>query len=100
MKDKEDVLKVSNLLLAALLECGGARVTAVEFKHRYSEVSLDLTKFSKETLLAKTERLSRVVSRVEDDQEWKHLFTGCILGELEHKYIMLKRRIVKERTRR
>lgn len=91
--------KTSNLLLAAFLECGGAAVVKIDVGHRYSLVYLNLDCLSKDILSNKSDRLSRVVNRVEDVKEWTTLFNGCILGELEDKYYRLKRRIVDERSK-
>ena len=89
----------SNLLLAAFLECGGATITYIKTRDRYSTVYLNLDYLNKDILESKSKRLGRVVSRVEDPSEWMHLFNSCILGEVEDKYLRLKRRIVDERSR-
>ena len=89
----------SNLLLAAFLECGGGAITRIETRSRYSIVHLNLNYLSKDMLASKSDRLSRVIERLEDPSEWTHLFNGCILGEVEDKYLRLKRRIVDERAK-
>ena len=90
-------IQVTNLLLASLLECGGGQVTDIKSKHRYSLVSVNLEHFSKDALAEKVMRLARVIERIESDEELKHLFSASILGELEDKYVRLKRRVVRER---
>ena len=89
----------SNLLLAAFLECGGGAVTKIEIRSRYSLVHLNLNYLSKDLLASKSDRLSRVIERLEDPSEWTHLFNSCLLGEVEDKYLRLKRRIVDERAK-
>ena len=88
----------SNLLLAAFLECGGAVITRIQIGSRYSIVYLNLDYLNKGILENKSNRLGRVVNKVEDPSEWAHLFNSCILGEVEDKYLRLKRRIVDERA--
>ena len=95
----KDALSFTNLLLAAVLECGGAHVNQVRPNRRYSTVDLDLTHFSRDMLVQKISRLLRVIERTEDNQELKHLFSASMLGEVEDKYIRLKRRVVQERER-
>jgi hypothetical protein len=89
----------SNLLLAAFLECGGGTIVHIESRKRYSIIHLNLAYLSKDILVNKSNRLSRVIDRLEDPSEWSHLFNGCILGEVEDKYLRLKRRIVDERSK-
>ncbi len=89
----------SNLLLAAFLECGGATITDIKSRDRYSLVYLNLDYLNKDILVSKSDRLGRVVNRLEDPSEWNHLFNSCILGEVEDKYLRLKRRIVDERSK-
>lgn len=90
-------IKVTNLLLAALLECGGAAVNTIEPSRRFSTVSLDLSHFSREQLVDKLNRLVRVIERAEDPAEFTQLFSASMLGEMEDKYIRLKRRVVARR---
>ena len=90
-------IDITNLLLTSLLECGGAVTENIESKHRYSKITIDLTHFNKNALAQKISRLARVVERIESDEELKHLFSASMLGELEDKYIRLKRRVVQER---
>ena len=90
-------IQVTNLLLASLLECGGGQTVEIKSKHRYSMVSVDLEHFNKDALAEKVLRLARVIERTESDEELKHLFSASMLGELEDKYIRLKRRVVRER---
>ena len=99
MVHKLKSFSTSNLLLAAFLECGGATITKIDTRRRYSIVHLNLDYLSKDILVSKSDRLGRVVSRLEDPSEWNHLFNSCILGEVEDKYLRLKRRIVDERAR-
>lgn len=91
-------IEITNLLLAALLETGGASVTDVIPKTRYSVVKLDISHFSKDALSSKVMRLSRVIDRTEDPDELKHIFSASMLGEMEDRYVRLKRRVVKERS--
>ena len=91
-------IEITNLLLAALLETGGACVTDVIPKARYSVVKLDISHFNKNALSEKILRLSRVVERAEDPEELKHIFSASMLGEMEDRYVRLKRRVVKERS--
>lgn len=91
--------QTSNLLLAAFLEAGGAAVIDITVGRRYSQVHLNLDCLSKELLSNKAGRLCRVVERVEDPKEWTQLFNGCILGEVEDRYLRLKRRIADERSK-
>ena len=93
----ERSIEVTNLLLASLLECGGGVSAQIKSQHRYSRVTVDLTHFSKEALAEKLSRLTRVVERIESDEELKHLFSASMLGELEDKYVRIKRRVVRER---
>ena len=90
-------LEVTNLLLAAVLECGGAEINGIRPHRRFSTIDLDLTHFSRERLAERVRRLVRVIERIEDDNELKHLFSASMLGEVEDKYIRLKRRVVQER---
>mgnify|MGYP001157366035 CR=1 FL=1 len=92
-------LKTSNLLLAALLESSGGHVTSIAPRSRYSLVTVDLSSFSKEILEEKTSRLSRVVANIEDNEEWVHLFNNTFLGEVEDRYVRLKKRVVRERSK-
>ena len=89
----------SNLLLAAFLECGGAAIIDIQVGKRYSQVHLNLDCLSKDLLSEKAGRMSRVIDRVEDTKEWTQLFNGCILGEIEDRYLRLKRRIADERSK-
>jgi len=91
--------KTSNLLLAAFLECGGGAIVKVETRSRYSIVHLNLNYLNKDLLSSKSDRLGRVIERLEDPSEWTHLFNSCLLGEVEDKYLRLKRRIVDERSK-
>lgn len=93
------VFKTSNLLLASFLEAGGAAIIDIHVGKRYSLVHLNLDCLSKELLSNKANRLCRVIERVEDAKEWTQLFNGCILGEVEDRYIRLKRRIADERSK-
>jgi hypothetical protein len=93
-----DHLLVTNLLLAAFLESGGASISRITPKGRYSQVTIDMTHFNKEALTDKVARLGRVIDRIEDVQELKHLFSASMLGEVEDRYIRLKRRVVNERN--
>jgi hypothetical protein len=96
---KPSELDVTNLLLAAVLECGGAEIERVTPHRRYSKITLDLEHFSRDRLADKVGRLLRVIERAEDDHELAHLFSASMLGEVEDKYIRLKRRVVQERER-
>ncbi len=89
--------KTSNLLLAAFLECGGASIARIELKSRFSVVYMDLTELRDSTLADKLNRVVRCVEKVEDDTEWGLLFNACMLGEIEDRYLRLKRRITQER---
>lgn len=91
-------IEITNLLLAALLETGGASVISVVPKTRYSTVVLDVSHFNKNALSEKVLRLSRVIERAEDPEELKHIFSASMLGEMEDRYVRLKRRIVMERS--
>ena len=91
-------IEITNLLLAALLETGGACVVEVTPKTRYSAVKLDVSHFNKIALSEKILRLARVVERAEDPEELKHIFSSSMLGEMEDRYVRLKRRVVKERS--
>lgn len=91
-------IEITNLLLAALLETGGASVTDVIPKARYSVIKLDVSHFNKNALSEKILRLSRVIERVEDHDELKHIFSASMLGEMEDRYVRLKRRVVQERS--
>lgn len=93
-------LEITNLLLAAFLEAGGACVVNIKTKARYSKVELDLSHFNKKALEEKIMRLGRVVGRAEDVDELKHIFSASMLGEIEDKYIRLKRRVVLERGKK
>jgi hypothetical protein len=90
-------IEITNLLLAALLECGGGSVEGIESKNRYSKITVNLDHFSRGSLYAKVDRLARVIERAESDEELKHLFSATVMGELEDKYVRLKKRVVKER---
>ncbi|MGA1353407.1 MAG: hypothetical protein ACO32I_01280 [Candidatus Limnocylindrus sp.] len=90
-------IKVTNLLLASLLECGGASVNTIDPSRRFSTVTLDLTHFSREQLVDKLNRLVRVIERAEDPAEFTQLFSASMLGEMEDKYVRLKRRVVSAR---
>lgn len=90
-------VRTSNLLLAALLECGGASIARIEYKSRFSLVFLDTSTLSNQALVEKFNRVGRCIEKVEDDAEWGMLFNTCMLGELEDKYLRLKRRISQER---
>ena len=89
--------KTSNLLLAAFLECGGASISRIEYKSRFSVVFLDTAGLKNTTLVDKLGRVGRCVEKIEDDAEWSMLFNTCMLGELEDKYLRLKRRISQEK---
>lgn len=93
-------IEITNLLLAAFLESGGACVIGIKSKSRYSKVELDLSHFNKKALEEKILRLGRVVGRVEDVDELKHIFSASMLGEIEDKYIRLKKRVVQERGKK
>lgn len=93
-------IEITNLLLAAFLEAGGACVIGIKPSTRFSKVELDLSHFSKEALEDKIMRLGRVVGRIEDAEELKHIFSASMLGEVEDKYIRLKKRVVKERGKK
>lgn len=94
---QDSSIEITNLLLAALLECGGGSVENIESKNRYSKIKVNLAHFSRDSLYAKVERLSRVIERAESTEELKHLFSATVMGELEDKYVRLKKRVVKER---
>jgi len=93
-------IKVTNLLLASLLECGGAAVNRIDPSRRYSTVTLDLTHFNRAQLVDKLNRLVRVIERAEDPAEFTQLFGASMLGEMEDKYVRLKRRVVSTREER
>lgn len=87
--------KTTNLLLAALLESGGATIDAIESGKKFSTITLTVPPYCKESLEKKSERLHRVIERLEDTEEWRELFNISVLGEMEDKYVKLKRRITR-----
>lgn len=95
----DNTMDVTNLLLAAVLQCGGADVDKITPHRRYSSVTLALDHFSRDQLAEKIRRLLRVVERAETDQELSLLFGASMLGEVEDRYIRLKRRVVQEREK-
>jgi hypothetical protein len=99
MTIEKQELKTTNLLLAALLEASGATILSLENGKKFTTVTLEIPNYCKDQLLNKIERLTRVVNRVESNDEWKDLFSNTVLGDMEDKYVRLKRKITRAREK-
>jgi hypothetical protein len=99
MTIEKQELKTTNLLLAALLEASGATILSLENGKKFTTVTLEIPNYCKDQLLNKIERLTRVVNRVESNDEWKDLFSNTVLGDMEDKYVRLKRKITRTREK-
>lgn len=91
--------KTTNLLLAALLEAAGATITNIEIGKKFSTITLEIPSYCKDSLANKVERLDRVITRTESVDEWKDLFSSTILGDMEDKYVRLKRKITRSKEK-
>jgi hypothetical protein len=89
--------KTTNLLLASLLESGGASIDSIETGKKFSTVTLTVPPYCKDSLQKKAERLLRVIERIENTEEWRELFNISVLGEMEDKYVKLKRRLTRNK---
>ena len=87
--------ETTNLLLAALLTAGGGQLQDVIVGPRFSRVQVDLSSLDKEALAARFERLA--VGIRQDDPDWTLLFDRSVLGDIEDKYLRLKRMISRSR---
>jgi DNA-binding XRE family transcriptional regulator len=91
--------KTTNLLLASLLEASGATITNIEIGKKFSTITLDVPSYCKDSLSNKVERLGRVIGRLESVDEWKDLFASTVLGDMEDKYVRLKRKITRSKEK-
>ena len=87
--------ETTNLLLAALLTVGGAELNDVKVGPRFSKVDIDLTNLDAEALAARFERLA--VGIRQENPDWTMLFDRSVLGDVEDKYLRLKRMISRSR---
>ena len=85
----------TNLLLAALLTVGGAEISDVEIGPRFSKIKLDLTEMDKALLKSKFEKLIDSIEK--DEVDWSSTFDRSVLGDIEDKYLRLKRMIFQGR---
>ncbi len=91
MKDFE----TTNLLLAALLISANADLVELKVGARFSKVHLNLDHVNADELGDKLERLA--VGVRQEDPDWTLLFDKSILGDIEDKYLRLKRMISRAR---
>lgn len=91
--------KTTNLLLASLLEASGATITAIDIGKKFSTITLEVPSYCRDSLSSKIERLGRVVGRQESTDEWKDLFSNTVLGDMEDKYVRLKRKITRSKEK-
>jgi hypothetical protein len=95
--EQKQEFKTTNLLLASLLEASGAVIVSTEIGKKFSTITLEIPNYCKDQLCNKIERLARVVSRMESTDEWRDLFSNTVLGDMEDKYVRLKRKITRSR---
>jgi len=85
----------TNLLLAALLTVGGAEISDVEIGARFSKIVLNLEELDKNILKNKFQKLLENID--EEDVDWASAFDRSVLGDIEDKYLRLKRMIFQGR---
>ena len=99
----EPILEVRNLLLAALLLVGGARLVSVEPSGRSCIVKIDISSLLPEHLKNSFEILSNraaSISASSSIEELEHLYGRSILGSLEREYMMLKRLVARAKKKK
>jgi len=85
----------TNLLLAALLIVGNAEIADIEIGPRFSKVKLNLKEMDKTVLATKFKKLIENLN--EENVDWVSTFDRSILGDIEDKYLRLKRMIFQAR---
>ena len=96
-------LVVENLLVAALLIVGGARLVKVDVGERISSVYLDMSRYNPPRLSGDFAEFSEVVSDLGADLEINTLnsaYSAGVMGRVEQQYRMLKRQITRKRQGR
>jgi hypothetical protein len=87
--------ETTNLLLAALLISANGDLDDLKVGPRFSKAELDLSSLDAEGLALKLERLA--VGVRQEDPDWTLLFDKSVLGDIEDKYLRLKRMISRAR---
>ena len=94
---------VENLLVAAVLIVGGARLVKVDVGERISSVFLDVSRYRSERLSSDYKEFGDVISELGDSPEINTLtsaYSAGVMGRIEQQYRMLKRQITRRRQRR
>jgi hypothetical protein len=97
--DKDLTISLSNLLLAAVLIAGGAKLIRIIPDGRRHLVSLDTAKLSTGHLVKSFEMFTDRLATLDvdaDREDWEHLFDSAILGTVDREYRRLKRLISKK----
>lgn len=99
----KDVMEVRNLLVAALLLVGGARLVSVDLEVTTCVVRLDTSGLLPSHLGNSFEILSNRTRALSDRaslDEITHLYSSSVLGSLEKEYMMLKRAVARAKTKK
>lgn len=93
----EETLRTTNLLFAAVLLTNGAEVISINTGARFSEIILDTSLLSRDQLAGKFLKLSIAIKHPEENPDLQNIFNSSILGDIEDKYLRLKRAVVEKR---
>jgi hypothetical protein len=97
--DKDLTISLSNLLLAAVLLTGGAKLIRIIPDGRRHLVSLDTSKLSTGYLAKSFEMFTERLASLDEasgKEDWEHLFDSAVLGTIDREYRRLKRLIAKK----
>lgn len=87
----------TDLIYAAFLMCLGAEIEAIEDCGRFSKIKLAIPHSCLGKLTDKAERLHKVASRAENEEELEFIFSRSILNDVSLHYFSLKRRVASKR---
>lgn len=97
---QDEPLEIQNLLLAAVLLVGGAKLLSVKSEGRLSTLVMSMGTYESARLSEPLTRLASEISDVECTAEaWAWAFDSSVLGSVEAEYRRLKRLVVKQRQR-
>jgi outer membrane murein-binding lipoprotein Lpp len=98
--------ETTNLLLASLLMAGNASLSDLEIGSRFSKVKVDISSLDTSVLAAKLRKLADELEQAGDPQipntnspqaDYGRIYDRSILGDIEDKYLRLKRMIFQGR---
>lgn len=93
----EHTIRTTNLLYAAVLLTDGAEVLMIKSGPKFSEIFLDVSQLNREHLSQRLQKLAISMQDVDNFPDVTAVIDNSIMGDIDDKYIRLKRAVIGKR---